>query len=1228
MRGCVKEMQNEVLKEPQLSVEVSLLTNRLMCKITQNFAIDAEYFYYLIKDGAVIDRIGWTRKSEYEWELSEAGVYQVQGYAKANNIKLFDKSLSTFYIPSRCVMKTPDLLKQIAREENIETVQDADYMILDPVEILREFDIDSPCDTERLREEICALLDSIEVPVYLIVWDAGCSRVANSPLYWLLEECWHICRTHPRATVIEKKIPFHVEKYVWNIQDLIGHMYSERKAQVSEVLREIVLDSETWEMHEYMPEAELCGNVISAEIHLKTILPSDSFAAYLIKDRTIVVDKTGYDKGTSFSFSVKESGTYYIQFFMKRYGRVVAPKTLPLFYGGEHPGEAFEAFLAQSEKDEGELFASDLKYFAPHAPYADFVVLCEKSARSEVKYLHGCFKREELSLGESSIRIFSTNEPLCMENGRNIYFSGNLLYEHKYRMGKRDLEGLQNLELAGLSGRFCYIDVQEDRMILGTDYIANQRWYYYQDAHRIVISNSYHLLLLTLRKLEVSLRLDTQKAMVTLSAVQLQFLAQNFSRQMDIQNITQLTPDEFIELDSTGFHVLQSEAGKDLCDATPYHESDYQQLLQSIKDELLENARDTIFDSRFHDVVLDLTGGLDSRLVFAIATNIYGAREKIKIHTQDVKGSKDLEIAARINNAYGFSYDDLPESVENISLDYADQLGRSYYLGLYYTRGVVLHASGQSDRAHLFGGYGEAYGRPIYARKFFQTHLQSIKKTEVFVKALFHEYADYFLGYGKAFRDSFVRRVSEELEQIPGLSMLEKLERFYLFYRNSYHFNPANTRLEENYLGVLQSREALRTYHRSFIAHSGIRFQLDMIGTLNPLLLSFPFDFDKDDADRIALSKERIHDARLDTRCDLSEWETSRKRKKIEIVGDRSEADNLRLSHIHEITYQSLMRNFRILMQQEPDLAREVGAVLYDTLSHLSVDDKRVVYWYNKVTSLMDQSNLIHSTIAMDLFGNAETGQSGRTVAFSIFGSCVSRDLFEYAGETGLQVGRYIARESIISAVSAPVPVEESEIELTSPFQKKMVLADCAKSAFDRLRSNKSDFLMIDLIDERFDLIKLRGSLVTASNEVCEGLKKIIGGCEKVGKTYKEQRVWFGDEPVGGYVKTFCEKLREIYEPGQIFLHRALMTDFYLDSAGEVRKFSRNYLEYNRKTNRILSYMYDLIENCLPGIHVIAEMDGTYASEKHKWGLAPMHYTDEYYFRVLEKVCEVIRSLE
>ena len=97
-------------------------------------------------------------------------------------------------------------------------------------------------------------------------------------------------------------------------------------------------------------------------------------------------------------------------------------------------------------------------------------------------------------------------------------------------------------------------------------------------------------------------------------------------------------------------------------------------------------------------------------------------------------------------------------------------------------------------------------------------------------------------------------------------------------------------------------------------------------------------------------------------------------------------------------------------------------------------------------------------------------GRGGARV-IAIFGSCVSRDLFEHP-RCAAMLGPYAARSSVISAVAPPVPIRDEAVILPSAWQRRCVLADFHKTHFGQLAAGRPQWLVIDLIDERFDLLR------------------------------------------------------------------------------------------------------------------------------------------------------------
>lgn len=279
--------------------------------------------------------------------------------------------------------------------------------------------------------------------------------------------------------------------------------------------------------------------------------------------------------------------------------------------------------------------------------------------------------------------------------------------------------------------------------------------------------------------------------------------------------------------------------------------------------------------------------------------------------------------------------------------------------------------------------------------------------------------------------------------------------------------------------------------------------------------------------------------------------------------------------------------------------------------------------------------------------------------SISIYGSCASRDVFSLTQDKHFELKAYIARQSIISAVAPRIPEGALSLHNPSSFRQRAVECDLQKTAFEMLRQSKSDYLLIDLIDERFPLLPLFGSYVTASNEFYEIVPAQYRSTNSVDKHIENGKLYLGPVCTESAIQAFCERLQEIYRCDQVILHQAMFVDRYWSDTnrsyatlstqeresngtvkgiyqgirakangfilkfGRKKRFAKHYLASNHRLNAILETMYSRIQFYLPGVHVIRELDGIAADENHKWGLAPMHYEQDYYRRVLSRLYEI-----
>lgn len=257
-------------------------------------------------------------------------------------------------------------------------------------------------------------------------------------------------------------------------------------------------------------------------------------------------------------------------------------------------------------------------------------------------------------------------------------------------------------------------------------------------------------------------------------------------------------------------------------------------------------------------------------------------------------------------------------------------------------------------------------------------------------------------------------------------------------------------------------------------------------------------------------------------------------------------------------------------------------------------------------------------------------GSQIQSMDISIFGSCVSRDLLEFDREKKFSflLKSYIARQTIISAVSKSVAIEESSINLNSAFQRRMVLQDFRKDTFDLLKENRSEYLIIDLIDDRFLPARYEDSIVTFSSLLQQTTLSKHALTSKYVYDQKCNKYFWEGLDLDDYLSKFCSSVKELYPPKKVILHKAKFLPLYRNKQGNYCAFPINTIVRDAETNKRLEYMYAYLEKHLGSndetIFTIDICDSYYASEDHKWGLASMHYCDEYYMHVLKLIYQKI----
>lgn len=248
------------------------------------------------------------------------------------------------------------------------------------------------------------------------------------------------------------------------------------------------------------------------------------------------------------------------------------------------------------------------------------------------------------------------------------------------------------------------------------------------------------------------------------------------------------------------------------------------------------------------------------------------------------------------------------------------------------------------------------------------------------------------------------------------------------------------------------------------------------------------------------------------------------------------------------------------------------------------------------------------------------TSQKHPMQRVTIYGSCVARDAVDLAGKDHFSVTDYIARQSLLSAgldASARFP---EVAEVSSPFQRRMMLSDFAGDLERRLTdvAGETDVLLWDLTDERHGVhIHQDGTVVTRSVDVVVA-PEVLAAVE-----HDSRYVPFGtDEHFEMWAPRAVTFVAELSQLGLMDRTVVLQVPWALvTSDGEPTPWSMgvNAVQANEAYRRYYIHLLEL------GLHIFELQPlGVLADPDHRWGLAPFHYTQDVYERIVEHVLETM----
>ena len=237
-----------------------------------------------------------------------------------------------------------------------------------------------------------------------------------------------------------------------------------------------------------------------------------------------------------------------------------------------------------------------------------------------------------------------------------------------------------------------------------------------------------------------------------------------------------------------------------------------------------------------------------------------------------------------------------------------------------------------------------------------------------------------------------------------------------------------------------------------------------------------------------------------------------------------------------------------------------------------------------------------------------------------IFGSCVTRDLFEDPAMRPA-LAQYTSRSSLISVVADPVPLDPERVRLDSAFQRRCVIEDFGKTFFSQLAESGADWLVVDLIDERFEVLWTEGSCVTRSSAF---MGAGLADAADAGRPPVRRLTDEADRLLAGAIEAFAERVTAIVPAHRVVVHRAGWMTRYRDG-DTVTDFPEDRAAFAERHNAALDRAYDLLLERLGTGHAIALDRHRYAADAgHRWDLEPYHYEPAYNAAALERLRSLV----
>ncbi|WP_372783570.1 DUF6270 domain-containing protein [Phenylobacterium sp.] len=251
----------------------------------------------------------------------------------------------------------------------------------------------------------------------------------------------------------------------------------------------------------------------------------------------------------------------------------------------------------------------------------------------------------------------------------------------------------------------------------------------------------------------------------------------------------------------------------------------------------------------------------------------------------------------------------------------------------------------------------------------------------------------------------------------------------------------------------------------------------------------------------------------------------------------------------------------------------------------------------------------------------------------AIVGSCITRDVWRLSGRrvTGPAPDLlYIQRTSLPSLFAAPLPGFRPAAAPPGglkPLPHNALVADLQKTTLASLVAFRPTHVIFDFIDERYDLLSARGTLVTDTWELeCSGyrsqpalraarpIRRLSAACEQLWlESVRELSAFVQATPLA--------QARLILHSARWATHRRL-ADGREAPIAQIEILPGHPADVAAH-NALLGRYEAAFMALVPNVHRVEAPDFRLADDAHDWGLSPFHYVSGYYAEIWRQLSEL-----